>query len=285
MGATAFQTQYRKSFVAGFERRASLLRKAVTTEVTIKGKVATFLVADSGAASAVTRGVNGMVPARENNLTPNACQLQEWHDLVQRTDFNVFASQGNAAEIMQLTTMGVINRKIDADIISELDKTILNAGAARSASPSYVQYVRVVLQNQQVGWADEDHDATEDNLCFVITPAFAGYLQQFTTFSNADFGTKGMRDAVASGFFVWNGFSWIVHSGLPGVGTASESCFAFHRKAIGHAVDADRIDAPVGYMEEQGYSFARASAFMGSRLLQSTGVVRVRHDASQYVAS
>ena len=119
MADTAFQTQYRQEFIAGFEQTESLVRKLVTTEAVIKGNQATFLVADSGGAEAQTRGVNGLIPARADELEQLTAPLVEWHDLVRKTNFNVFASQGNQREIMQKTTMGVINRKIDQDVTLE----------------------------------------------------------------------------------------------------------------------------------------------------------------------
>ena len=79
MAETAFQVQYRQEFIAGFEVRQSYLRTAVTNEAVIKGNTATFLVADSGGASAVTRGVNGLIPARADNLTQSSATLAEWH--------------------------------------------------------------------------------------------------------------------------------------------------------------------------------------------------------------
>ena len=118
MADTAYQIQYRQEFIAGFEQRQSLVRNTVTTEAVIKGNQATFLVADSGDATAVTRGVNGLIPARADNLNQYTATLQEWHDLVRRTNFNIFASQGDGRRIMQDTTMAVLNRKIDSDIIT-----------------------------------------------------------------------------------------------------------------------------------------------------------------------
>ena len=69
MSDTAFQKQYRQEFIAGFEFGQSMLRSTVVTESVVKGNEATFLVADTGGAEAVTRGVNGMIPARADNLT------------------------------------------------------------------------------------------------------------------------------------------------------------------------------------------------------------------------
>ena len=52
MATTAAVTQFRNETIKGFEQNESLLRLTVTTEAVIKGNTATFLVADSGAASA-----------------------------------------------------------------------------------------------------------------------------------------------------------------------------------------------------------------------------------------
>ena len=84
MADTAFQTQYRQEFIAAFEVHQSLVRDTVTTETMIKGNTATFLVAGSGAATAVTRGVNGLIPARADDLTQTSATLLEWHDLVRK---------------------------------------------------------------------------------------------------------------------------------------------------------------------------------------------------------
>ena len=55
-----------------------------------------FLVAGSGGATAVTRGLNGNIPPRVDSLTQVPATLVEWHDKPQRTEFNIFASQGDA---------------------------------------------------------------------------------------------------------------------------------------------------------------------------------------------
>jgi len=57
----------------------SRLRSTTVTEVVIKGNQATFLVADSGSAVAKTRGANGLIPARADNLTQLTAVLNEWH--------------------------------------------------------------------------------------------------------------------------------------------------------------------------------------------------------------
>ncbi len=279
MAETAFQTQYRQEFVQGFEMRQSLLRSMVVTEAVVKGSQATFLVADSGGASATTRGVNGLIPARADNNTQLTAPLTEWHDLVRKTGFNVFASQGDQRRIMQETTMAVINRKIDADIIAQLDTATNDTGAAVTGSVALVAKALAILGNAEVPIEEQD------NMFGVITPALWAYLAQTKEFASGDYVEVKPFNGPARRMFRWFHVNWAIHPNLTGAGTSAEKCFVFHRNAIGHAVDTKSIQSPVGYDEEQDYSWARASVYMGSKLLQNAGVVVLNHDGSAYVAS
>jgi hypothetical protein len=275
MADTAFQTMYRDEFIAGFEQRQSLVRNTVTTEVDVRGNTATFLVADSGSATAVTRGVNGLISARADNLSQPQATLQEWHDLVRRTGFNLYASQGDGRRIMQETTMAVLNRKVDADIIAQLETGTLDTGTASNMSLSLVMYALAILGNNAV--------PLDGNVSGLITPAAYAYLMQTKEFASADYVSNKPFTSTLT-MFRWAGINFIVHPNLTGKGTAAEKCLIYHKSAIGHACDMGSISTAVGYDEEQDYSFARASAYMGSKLLQNAGVVVVNHDGSAYAA-
>lgn len=282
MADTAFQTQYRQEFIKGFEQRQSLVRQSVTTEAVIKGNQATFLVADSGGAETTTRGVNGLIPARADNLSQPTAVLTEQHDLVRKTGFNVFASQGNQREIMQMTSMAVINRRVDSEIMSELVNATQDTGAAQTASMALALYAKTILGNAKVPF--------DGNVWSLISPAFEAYMLQVKEFASADYVTvkpigaadTAWKDQV--GFYRWLGVNWIVHPSVPGVGTANEKCFMYHSSAIGHAMDVAGIKSPIGYDEEQDYSWARCSAFMGPKLLQNSGVAVMYHDGSAFIA-
>ena len=278
---TAYQTQYRQEFVAGFEQHQSLLRECVTTDGIVQGNTYVFLVADSGGATAVTRGINGLIPARADNLTQNSCTLTEWHDLVRKTGFNVFASQGNQRAIMQMTSMGVLNRKIDEQIITVANTGTVAIGAA-SAVPtvSMFQNGRVKLSNASVPW--------DSNITFLCQPSFLAFLEQAPEFTNAQLvdlrpyagDTPSWRDKPM--MYRWRNALIVEHPNLPGKATASEKSFLFHKTAIGQAADKAGLKTPVGYNEEQDYSWARASMFMGAVLLQNAGVVVFTADGLTY---
>lgn len=279
-GETAFQIQYRQEFISGFEQLQSIVRDSTTTEAVIKGNQARFLVADSGPnATAKTRGVNGLIPARGDSMTTPTATLVEWHDLVRKTSFNIFASQGNQRAIMQKTSMGVVNRKIDSDIIDQLNTATVTTGAAGTADITLVNTAKTKLGNADVPF--------DGNIWALITPAFEGHLMQdVAQFASADYvQRKPFPDADLAwsdqpGYYRWLGVNWIVHPNLPGAGTNAEVCFMYHRNAIGHAYNSDDLQALAGYDEEQDYSWCRCTIFMGSVVLQNSGIVKMNHDGS-----
>lgn len=275
MSDSAFQTVYQRETIMGFEKRQSLARRTVTTKTQVEGNTAVFLVADSGGATAVTRGNNGDIPTRPDNLNQFSCTLKEWHDVPERTNFNIFASQGDGRRIMQETSMIVINRKIDTDIHAQLSLASVTWGAAAVATLSLISKAKTKLGNAF---------ATGDAPVFaLITPAFYGQMMGMTQFSSRDFiseGDKPFTGVAKDKAFSWYGVNWIVDAGLPGVGTSSASCFMYSQAAIGHAANLESLMTKVGYDEKNDKSWARCSVYMGSKLLQNSGVVKMLHDDS-----
>lgn len=288
MAGAAPQTQYRQEFVLGFGQRQSLLKDTTTREMMIKGNQAIFMVVDSSG-TAVTRGTNGLIPAGDNNNTQVTCALAEKHDLRRMTGWNIFQSQGNQREIMQLNTMSVINRDIDSVILTELGNGTLDTGAAATASMTMI--------SKAIASLGVNGAAMDGNLFAVISPAFLEYISNLPSWASADYvvvkplaqnypGWNAMDPKkMGMGFWEWKGVKWIVSNQLSGVGTSSCTCFMYHRNAIGHALNVDGIDSKIGVNEEHDYSWARCSLFHGAKLLQNTGVIRMIHDDSALVAS
>lgn len=278
MAETAFQTVYRQEYISGYEQRMSLLRDSVTTEAMVTGNQAVFLIAGTGGREAVTRGVNGRIPGRPDDLSQVTCTLEEWHDLVTYTGFVDFASQGNRRRIAQQGNQAVMKRKTDDQIITALSAgTVTSDAGAVKISPELVGHVRGILAN-----ADVDVDDV-DNLFFAYSAAAQAYLEQYDQYTSADYVEMKLFSGRTMRAKRWAGFNWIPHAHLPGAATASETLFAYHRDAIGHAVNTNAEDSQYGlkayadYDKEQDYSYAAAHAYMGSKLLQNTGVVKVPH--------
>lgn len=253
----------------------SWLRGCTVTEAVVKGNQATFLVAGSGGASAVTRGINGLIPARADDMDQLTATLIEWHDLVRKTRFNIFQSQGDQRSLMQTTCRKVMNRRVDADIIAQLDTATITLGAATTMSLAIVAKALTTLGEADIPVEEED------KMWAVMTPAVRGYLMQIPEFASADYVEVKYMNGSARRVMRWAGFNWIFHPALTGGGSASESTYFFHRDAVGSAFDSgEAFNTAIGYDDEQDYSYARASSFTGAKLLQNTGIVKFNHDAS-----
>ena len=281
---SAYQTKYRNELILGFEDRQSRLRHTVVTEADVNGNQAIFLVSDSGSATATTRGADGYIVARSDNNTQSTATLAEWHDLVEKTRFNLFASQGNQLALMRQTSMDVINRKIDDDIIAQLDTATNDTGAASVASLDTVMKCLTILGDNYVPIEEED------KMFGLISPGFRGELMQLTEFSSADYVNVKPLVGPVQKYLRWAGINWIMHPRLTGsVGAsgtgASEKCYIYHKNSLGHAIDKEGMDTAVGYDDKQDLSYCRMSTFMGSKLLQNSGIVQYLHDNSNNTAS
>jgi hypothetical protein len=275
MAESAPQIQYRQELVAEFEEGMSWLRQTTVNEAVIKGNQATFLVGGSGGASAVTRGINGLIPARADSLTQNTATLTEWHDLVRKSRFNIFQSQGDQRRLMQETCRKVLNRRIDQDIVNVFDTATNNLGASATMSLAAVAKAMTTLGENEISCEDAD------KMWAVATPAVRGYLMQISEFNSADYVDMKFLNGPARRVLRWAGFNWIFHPNLTGVGTSSEKCYFFHRDAVGSAFDSgEGLNTAIGYDDEQDYSYARCSSFTGAVMLQQTGIVQFLHDAS-----
>lgn len=283
MAESAAIIQYRDELIAEFEQRQSLLRSTVTTEAVIKGNQATFNVAGSGGATAVTRGINGRIPGRADNNTQTTVTLVEWHDVVEKTGFNIFQSQGDQRALMQRTTRETINRKIDSDIITELNTGTVNTGTAITGSVALVMKAKTILGNSGVPW--------DSNMYGVITPAMEAYLMQTKEFASREYINRPPTDNADPAWrdqplmYYWLGVNWCVHPNLPGAATSAEKCFLYHKSALGHALNSGDVDVDMGYDGRHQLSWARASIFMGTQILQTSGVVVINHDGSALVAA
>lgn len=278
MSVEAAMIQYRREFVASFEQRVSALKMATTKESVISGNQATFLVSGSGGDTAVTRGVNGQIPYGNPTNTQVTATLVEKHAPYELTSFNIFASQGDQKRVMQMASMNVINRDIDLTILAELANATQDFGSG-TATLNTVLGAQAILGNSDIPIEEED------NMFAIISPAFKAYLMQTTEFSNGDYVDVKQFGGPARRMFRWNGINWVVSSRVTGLGTASEICYMFHRNALGYAVRVGEENIALGYDDKQDTSWTRATTYHAAKILQNTGIVKITHDGSGFVAS
>jgi hypothetical protein len=157
--------------------------------------------------------------------------------------------------------MGVLNRKIDSQIITELNTgTVTIGSSATLPSVSLFQNGRVKLSNASVPW--------DSNITLLCQPSFLAYLEQAPEFTNAQYVNlrpyagqePSWRDQPMA--YRWRNALIVEHPGLPGKGTSSEKNFLYHKTPSARR-PTRRAQDPGGYNEEQDYSWARASDVHG----------------------
>lgn len=283
MTTPAFKTIFTEEWVEEFEQTKPLTLDTVHTEYEINGNQAVFLVSGSGNEAAVTRGPNGNIPASPANDVQSTATLEELHSKRVETRFNIETTQGDRYRIMQQYTAGVINRARDQQIITELNTATNDTGAASTASINLATHALAILGNNYV--------EMDGQISALISPAFRSYMFRDDAFTSADFvNLKPLADAnrmqtYGYGYYEWAGVRWIVHPNLPGSATNAEKCFMYHSSAIGHAINGVGLNVDAEYKSEDDYSWCRASAFCGAKLLQNSGIVVMNHDASALAAS
>ena len=278
MAIEAAMIQYKKDFIPAFEQKQSLLKLTTTKETVMSGNQATFLVSGSASDTAVTRGTNGLIPYGNPTNNQSTATLVEKHAPYELTGFNVFASQGDQIKVMRNESIAVINRDIDLTLLAELANATQDFGTG-TATLSTVLGAQAILANADV-------DVEEENDMFaIISPAMRGYLLQTTEFASGDYvETKPFGGPVRK-MFRWAGINWIVSSRVTGLGTSSEICYMYHRRAIGYAINVGEEKIAAGYDEKQDISWSRASVYHGAKILQNTGIVKITHDGSAFVAT
>lgn len=279
MSVEAAVTQYRQAFIDQFEVRSSALRATTTKESMKNGLNAVFLVAGSNNDTAVTRGVNGLIPYGNPTNTQVTATLVERHAPYELTGFNIFASQGDQKAIMRQASMSVINREIDLTMLAELANATIDTGTSATSSLALVMKAKAYLGNNGIPTQEED------NMFAVVTDGFMAYLMQSDSFSSALYVDVKPLTGPTRKMLRWAGVNFIVSPQITGVATSTELCYMWHRNALGYAVSVDEDSIAIGYDEKQDTSWSRATIFHAAKILQNTGIVQIKHDGSAFALS
>ena len=270
---------YRSQFVPYIEQNTTALKATTTKEALANGNSVTWVVSGSGGDSAVTRGVNGLIPYGQTTNTQVTGTLQEAHAPYEMTGFNIFASQGDQNKIMQAASMAVINRSIEDEILGALATATNDTSTAATASFALVMKAQNILMRNDVDVSDIN------NIFGVCSPAFRNYILQTAQATSSDYIDFKPLSGPAVKMWRWAGVNWHVSNRVSGVGTNAEKCFIYHRNALGYAVNVGEEKIAIGYDEKQDISWSRATIYHDAALLQNSGVVVINHDGSAYEAA
>lgn len=279
MAVAAAVTVYRQQFVAAFEQRSTPLKAMTTKETMRNGNSVKWLISGSGSDTAVTRGTNGQIPYGTSTNTTVDSTLTEQHAPYEMTGFNIFSSQGDQKQIMQMNSMAVINRTIEDEIIEAISNGTNDTSTAATMSLALVMKARSILRRNNV-------DITNPNDVFgLLSPAAEAYLSQIAQFTSKDYVSIARLDGSSVNVLRWAGVNWYVSNRVEGVGTNAEKCAIWHRASVGYACNVGEESVMLGYDEKQDTSWTRATIYHDAQLLQNGGVVIINHDGSAYEAA
>lgn len=269
MATDADLALYDTEMVGAFQRKKSFLRETCTTRGTEKGGTFIFDVYGDRATTAVTRGASGDIPYGQTTQSQLTLTMEEWHSTLEKNGFSIFKGQGQQRRWMQDEVVYAANRKMDAQIITALEAATVVNTVAVSATYDFVMSAIVNLAN---------NDAGEGRITAVISPAFYGNLGKVKEFTSVEYGDGKMFSAKPmERRFVWCGIDWIIHTGITGLGTASETCFMYNSAAIGHALGNGTAKHLADDEPKHDRCWARSSFFGGAKLLQNSGVIKLKH--------
>ena len=263
--------QYRDEWITAFQRGETYLKDAVTKEMVVEGSSSAVFAIAGVSSGMSSRGANGLIPTRNATDTQVTATLKERHTLENQTKFNVFTSHsGKLRQAMQTRSRMDAVREIDDEILIALQTAtnVWNSGTAVALTYGIVNDIISDL------WENN----AQSGVCCVWTPKQWAKIRTFAEFTSADYvdAKPLMGDAFRPVY--WNNATHFIHTGLPGLGTATASGYAFSKAAVGHALANDEVSVGAGFNEEHAYSWDRATIYHAAVVLQQAGIVEVIND-------
>lgn len=267
----AFINQYNRDLHHEYQLQSSLLRSAVRTDGMVNGTLIRFQ--KIGALRMGSKGRNGEIPiTNPAHNHADATMLDRYVrttiDVLDTRKMNVDARAGY---LQSMALSGAY----------ETDQIIINAMS--SGATNYTGTYAINLTRATCLYASEFLDGRKvprDGMRFcAVTPHQFSALMTIDEFKRSDY--VGPDDLpykrVGDQIRTWNGIHWMVHPDLPGAGTATAKCYAWHRSAVGHGIASEFSTMWVPSAAVHGWDCS-ASLSMGATVIDVNGILEIRVD-------
>lgn len=273
---TVTQTLYSNEWNQAYEQKQSWLRGMVQTKGDVQGDTFVFVL-EGDADEAQERAANGNLTYADDNQSSTNATLKEYHHLARKNNFNIYSSPVDQRLSMQRRGVISTNKKTDSLLLAKLDTTTYDTNAAAAAAAS------LALLCEAVAILDANFVPRDGERYGLLTPMAWQQMMKVREFSSKDW-VPDEPFMKSTEWRQWNSVKWSVHPGLSGVGTATAKCYAWHKWAVGHALNKGNMTTKIGVNEEHDYSWARTSSYQGAQLLRAKGVVRIKHNDTTSLA-
>ena len=263
----SFVRQYEKDVHEAFQRRGSFLLQTVRRKTGVKGKSTTFQKVGKGVAT--TKARHGAITPMNQTHTAVECSLEDFYagDWVDKLD----EAKANHDERLVIANGGAwaLGRKADEQILAKADGTTTAVGGVTVGLTRARLLEAVELLN--------GNDVPNDGQRYgVLTPRAWSFAMTIDEFASSDFVADKpfMKGADPRS---WLGVHWMMHTGLPGAGTASAKCFIYHQTAVGYG-SGHEIQADITWHGDRAAHFVNHMMSGGACLIDEAGVVELPHD-------
>jgi hypothetical protein len=275
-----------------FQREGGYLRPTVRMKTGIVGKSTTFQKIGKGIAT--TKARHGVVTPMNQDHTAIECLIEDFYapDWVDKLD----EAKTNIDERAAIARGGAwaIGRKVDEQILTILDTTT-------EATVTLTVTSRATIRASFAAFAEAawDNDVPNDGMVFgALTPRAWSQLSLLDEFSSSDWvGSDNLPYKVGmptgGKFKEWNGVKWMMHTGLPGKGTATAANFLWHKNSIGYGCGAhannnaenDAVRADIWWSGERQAHLITHCMSGGACLIDTTGVIQATIDDTAAIAT
>ena len=288
---TAFITSYGERVHHIFQRMGAQLLNAVFHIPNVVGSTQVFPKVGTG--TATTKARHGTItPMNQAHTAPSATLADfyagDWVDKLDEAKTNIsikeqYAKGGAMA----------LGRKIDDQITTILDTTTetvitLTVTSKAAIHASLLEFVEAVF----------DNDVPNDGEIYgALTPRAWSQAMTVDAFSRSDFiGFDGLpykQGAPVGRWKDWMGVKWTMHTGLPGKGTATAKCFAWHKTAVGYASARSAgniagnaaVSADITWHGDRAAHFVNHMMSGGAALVDTTGVIEANLNDTTAIAT
>lgn len=232
----SFITDFRPQVKVAFQREGSLLRNTVRQDLNVVGSTARFQ--KYGFIEVVSKTRNGDLEFQNPDHSYVEAAMVDKYAPIQVDDLDLLATNNNEQALAATSSAWACGRHVDNQIITQLDTTTNVVGDHSTAlTKALVVDALVMLDDEKV---------PQQGRYAALHPKNFYELMNLAEVSSSDFVGDKYPWLKGEEAYVWNGVTWIKHSGLPFGNTAAKTKnFIWHMTAMGFGMSKDittRID-------------------------------------------
>lgn len=277
--STSFVKQFERDVHEAFQRQGTKLMNTVRTVMNVVGSSTTFQRVGTGVAT--TKARHGAVTPMNQDHTAIECTLSDFYagDWVDKLDENKLTI--NERQVIANGGAYALGRKVDDQILTAMDGTTQTTVTWTVTSEAAVRNALIDMVE-----ALNSNDVPDDGERYAaLSPKAWAHASTVEEWSSADY--VAMEDRPFAGRFQmkeWMGVKWMMHSGVPGVGTATSKQFAWHRTAVGYA-SGQGVTSEITYHGDRVAHFVNNFMSGGACLIEDNGVIEGSVDDTAAIAT